>query len=63
MSKEYTWEDVIKECEDVLRLNEHAKSPLMCNLPNIIRDLIFKLSVYPITNITPAAPDSEAQKE
>lgn len=40
---EYTWHDVIKECEQVLGCEYSAESPLMCNLPNLIRDLQFKL--------------------
>lgn len=40
---EYTWHDVIKECEQVLGCEYPAESPLMCNLPNLIRDLQFKL--------------------
>ena len=39
----YTWHDVIKECEQVLGCEYSADSPLMCNLPNLIRDLQFKL--------------------
>lgn len=39
----YTWHDVIKECEKVIGCEYSAKSPLMCNLPNLIRDLKFKL--------------------
>lgn len=47
MSKEYTWEDVVRECEEILQLNGHAESPLMSNLPNIIRDLVYKITALP----------------
>ncbi len=50
MSKDHTWEDVVRECEDILQLNEHAVSPLMSNLPNIIRDMVFKLCILPIAS-------------
>jgi len=36
------WHDIIKECEKLLGCNDTAESPLMCNLPNLIRDLIHR---------------------
>lgn len=33
------WHDIIKECEQTLGCPDTAESPLMCNLPNLIRDL------------------------
>ena len=50
MNNEYTWEDVVKECEDILQMNGHAKSPLQSNLPNAIRDLVFKITGSPIAS-------------
>jgi len=43
IKENYTWEDVVRECEDLLQMNGHAASPLQSNLPNVIRDLIFKV--------------------
>jgi len=43
----YTWESVVRECEDILQVNYHARTPLESNLPNIIRDMIYKLTVLP----------------
>jgi len=39
----WTWQDVVKECEDILDLKDHSELPYVCNLPNLIRDLKFKL--------------------
>ncbi len=36
------WHDIIKECEQLLGCPDTAESPLMCNLPNLIRDLIHR---------------------
>ncbi len=33
------WHDIVKECEQLLGCPDTAESPLMCNLPNLIRDL------------------------
>ena len=41
--KHYSWHDVVKECERVIGCEDSAASPLMCNLPNLIRDLKWKL--------------------
>jgi len=43
----HVWEDVITECEGILQMNGHARCALESNLPNVIRDLMFKASGYP----------------
>jgi len=58
--KEYTWEDVVRECEEILQINGHADSPLQSNLPNVIRDLIFKITGSP--NASHQADPAEPQK-
>lgn len=35
----YHWEDVVTECEKILGLEGHARSPLESSLPNAVRDL------------------------
>lgn len=55
--KEHTWEDVVKECEDMLQMNGHAESPLMSNLPNVIRDLLYKLHGSPTASQPSDAAD------
>ncbi len=52
----YTWHDVIKECEQVLGCEDSAVSPLMCNLPNLIRDLQWRLK-------SATQPAVEAERE
>ena len=39
ISKEYTWNDVVKKCEQILGCEDTADSPLQSNLPNLVRDL------------------------
>jgi hypothetical protein len=39
ISKEKTWNDVVKECEQILGCKDTADSPLQSNLPNLVRDL------------------------
>lgn len=34
-----SWENLVEECEGVLELEGHAESPLMSNLPNVLRGL------------------------
>lgn len=36
---ERTWHDVVVECERILGCPDTAESPLMSNLPNLVRDL------------------------
>lgn len=33
------WHEVVKHCEEVLGCEDTAESPLMSNLPNLVRDL------------------------
>ena len=35
----YDWEDVVKDCEQILGLEGHAENPMSSNLPNAVRDL------------------------
>jgi len=42
---DYTWRDVIKECERILGCDDTAESPLMSDLPNLIRDLKRKANI------------------
>jgi hypothetical protein len=34
----YWWEDVVAECEEILKLEGHAENPLASSLPNVIRE-------------------------
>ena len=36
------WEGIVWECERLLECPDHAESPLMSNLPNLIRDRIVR---------------------
>ena len=48
--KEYTWENVVTECEQLLGLIGHAEDPRMSNLPNAIRDLKHGMFPHGIRN-------------
>ena len=54
MSK-HTWEDVVRECEEILQMNGHANSPLESNLPNVVRDLVYKICGSPAEQAEPCA--------
>jgi len=59
MKKLYSWESVVIECEEILQLNGHARSPLESNLPNIIRDLVYKITVLPIASQQADSPGTQ----
>ena len=44
-NKDYSWHDVVKECEKILELQGTATSPLSSNLPNIIRDWKYNIDI------------------
>jgi len=56
----YTWESVVRECEDILQVNYHAQTPLESNLPSILRDMIYKLTV--LSNASHQADPADPQK-
>jgi hypothetical protein len=33
------WHDIVKQCEEILKCEDSAESPLHSNLPNLVRDL------------------------
>lgn len=61
--KEYTWEDIVKECERLLQMNGHARSPVDANLPNVIRDLVFKVCGSPTASQPDESADTKKKKE
>lgn len=60
--KEYTWEDIIKQCEEILQMNGHARLPVESNLPNVIRDLVFKVCGSPTASQPDDAPLEEKKE-
>jgi len=45
-----TWEDVVHECERILGCTDRSESPLVANLPNLVRDLKHGISPSASTN-------------
>jgi hypothetical protein len=39
LKSKYDWENVVKDCEQILGLEGHAENPMSSNLPNAVRDL------------------------
>ena len=39
LTEQEGWHEVVKHCEEILKCSDTAKSPIMSNLPNIVRDM------------------------
>ena len=51
MEKE-DWHKVIKEIEDILGVDYRSENPLLCNLPNMIRDLKHQIGIREPKSLT-----------
>ena len=36
----YGWHEVVKHCEEIFKTDDTAESPLMSNLPNLVRNAL-----------------------